>query len=73
LKTLPDILKFNWIEISNVMFLQAAVVRHYRKTAASSLLGREYFMVPEFMIPARSATQLFSFPGGVPGNGYSGR
>jgi len=30
-------------------------------------------MVPEFMIPARNVPQLFSFPGGMPGNGYSGR
>jgi len=29
-------------------------------------------MVPEFMIP-KNAPQLFSFPGGMPGNGYSGR
>jgi hypothetical protein len=47
-------------------------VRHYRKLSASTLLGREYFMVPQFMI-ARNTPQLFSFPGGTPGNGYSGR
>jgi len=51
----------------------AAIVRHYRKLSASSLLGREYFMVPEGMIPAHNVPQLFTFPGGMPGNGLSGR
>ena len=55
---------------SKCVRFQAGVVRHYRKSAATSLLGARYFMVPENLVPVQ---QLFSFPGGMPGNGYSGR
>ena len=78
LLTFHDRLCFVWKFVPKpqqiyLSFSQAAIVRHYRKLSASSLLGREYFMVPEGMIPAHNVPQLFTFPGGMPGNGLSGR